>query len=64
MRPGLAVAAPWIVLVLLASRPEAVAAYNTAAGAAVLLGGLTVSLIFIFDHVAYRSIAEDERVLR
>ncbi len=40
----LAVAAPWIVLMLLATRPEAVHAYNTPMGAAVLLGGLVVSL--------------------
>ena len=39
----LAVAAPWLVLMLLASRPEAVAAYNTPLGAAVLIGGLAVS---------------------
>ncbi len=60
----LAVAAPWIVLVLLASRPEAVAAYNTAAGAAVLLGGLTVSLISYSIMLRIGALPEDERVLR
>ncbi|WP_062318073.1 type II secretion system F family protein [Demequina maris] len=35
----LAVAAPWLLLVLLATRPGGLAAFDTAAGAAVLLGG-------------------------
>ncbi|TFB51221.1 type II secretion system F family protein [Cryobacterium tagatosivorans] len=39
----LGVAAPWIVLLLLASRPEAALAYNTPAGGVVILGGLAVS---------------------
>lgn len=34
-----AVAAPWVVLGMLALRPAAVAAYDTTAGAAVLIGG-------------------------
>lgn len=41
----LGVAAPWVVLLLLASRPEAVAAYNTSAGSVVILGGMLVSAI-------------------
>ena len=57
----LAVAAPWIVLVLLASRPEAVAAYNTPVGAAVLLGGLAVSLVSLRRHAAHRSAAGRRR---
>lgn len=60
----LAVAAPWIVLILLASRPEAVAAYNTPAGAAVLLGGLVVSLISYAIMLRIGALPEDERVLR
>ncbi|MET4094857.1 type II secretion system F family protein [Arthrobacter sp. UYCu712] len=60
----LAVAAPWIVLVLLASRPEAVAAYNTAVGAAVLLGGLAVSLISYAIMLRIGALPDDERVLR
>lgn len=60
----LAVAAPWIVLVLLASRPEAVAAYNTPIGAAVLLGGLVVSLISYAIMLRIGALPEDERVLR
>jgi tight adherence protein B len=60
----LAVAAPWIVLILLASRPEAVAAYNTPVGAAVLLGGLAVSLISYAIMLRIGALPEDERVLR
>jgi tight adherence protein B len=60
----LAVAAPWMVLVLLASRPEAVTAYNTPMGAAVLLGGLGVSLISYAIMLRIGALPEDERVLR
>lgn len=60
----LAVAAPWLVLVLLASRPEAVQAYNTPAGAAVLLGGLLVSLFCYSVMLRIGALPEDERVLR
>ena len=60
----LAVAAPWIVMVLLATRPEAVAAYNTAMGAAVLLGGLVVSAICYSVMLRIGALPEDERVLR
>ena len=41
----LAVVAPWLVLLLLASRAEAAAAYNTPAGAMVLIGGAAVTLL-------------------
>ena len=60
----LAVAAPWIVLVLLASRPEAVAAYNTPTGAGVLLGGLAVSLVSYAVMLRIGALPEDARVLR
>ena len=60
----LAVAAPWLVLVLLASRPEAVAAYNTPLGAAVLLGGLAVSLLSYAVMLRIGALPADERVLR
>lgn len=60
----LAVAAPWVVLVLLASRPEAVTAYNTPVGAAVLLGGLGVSLLSYAIMLRIGALPEDERVLR
>jgi tight adherence protein B len=60
----LAVAAPWIVMILLATRPEAVQAYNTPAGAAVLLGGLVVSLICYSAMLKIGALSQDERVLR
>lgn len=60
----LAVAAPWFVIVLLASRPEAVAAYNTPMGAAVLLGGLVVSLVCYSIMLRIGALPDEERVLR
>ncbi|MDQ0619528.1 type II secretion system F family protein [Arthrobacter globiformis] len=60
----LAVAAPWIVMLLLVSRPEAVAAYNTPIGAAVLLGGLVVSLVCYSVMLKIGALPEEERVLR
>lgn len=60
----LAVAAPWIVMILLATRPEAVQAYNTPAGAAVLLGGLVVSLACYSIMLKIGALPEEERVLR
>lgn len=60
----LAVAAPWIVLMFLASRPEAVAAYNSAAGVSVLGGGLLVSGFCYWAMLRVAALPEDERVLR
>lgn len=60
----LAVAAPWIVMILLATRPEAIHAYNTPMGAAVLLGGLVVSLICYTVMLKIGALPQDERVLR
>ena len=60
----LAVAAPWLVLMLLATRPEAVRAYNTPTGAAVLVGGLVVSVVCYRLMLRIGALPEDERVLR
>ncbi len=60
----LAVAAPWFVLLLLATRPEAVRAYNTGAGALVLAGGLVVSIVCYRMMLRIGALPEDERVLR
>jgi tight adherence protein B len=60
----LAVAAPWIVMILLATRPEAIQAYNTPMGAAVLLGGLVVSLVCYTVMLKIGALPQDERVLR
>jgi tight adherence protein B len=60
----LAVAAPWIVLALLSLRPEAVAAYNTMAGAVVLAVGGTCCLVAYRLMVRIGRLPEEERVLR
>ncbi|OUM39810.1 type II secretion system F family protein [Arthrobacter sedimenti] len=60
----LAVAAPWFVLLLLSTRPEAVRAYNSAGGAVVLLGGLLVSIVCYRVMLRIGALPEDERVLR
>ncbi len=60
----LAVAAPWIVLALLATRPEAVTAYNSGSGVLVLgLGGL-VSVVAYRVMVRVGRLPEETRVLR
>lgn len=59
-----AVAAPWVVLALLATRPEAVAAYNTGAGAGVLVAGGACSVIAYRLMIRIGRLPEDERVLR
>jgi len=60
----LAVAAPWIVLALLATRPEAVAAYNRPAGVLVLATGAVVSVVAYRLMVRLGRLPEEERVLR
>jgi tight adherence protein B len=60
----LAVAAPWIVLALLSLRPEAVDAYNSAAGLVVLLIGGGLCLVAYRAMVRIGRLPEEERVLR
>jgi tight adherence protein B len=60
----LAVAAPWIVLALLSLRPEAVAAYDTGAGAVVLATGGGLCLVAYRVMVRIGRLPEEERVLR
>jgi tight adherence protein B len=60
----LAVAAPWIMLGLLALRPEAVEAYNSAAGAVVLGAGGAVCLAAYRLMLRLGRLPEEERVLR
>jgi tight adherence protein B len=60
----LGVAAPWIVLVLLATRPEAAAAYNTAAGGALIVGGLVLSVVAYRVMMAVGRIPAEERWFR
>jgi tight adherence protein B len=60
----LALAAPWIVLGLLALRPDTVAAYDTVMGAAVLIIGGAVSLLAYRVMLRIGRLPEEERVLR
>ena len=57
----LGVAAPWIVLLLLASRPEAVAAYNTPAGMALLGAGFVVTVVAYRIMMALGRLPEERR---
>ncbi len=52
----LGVAAPWVILMLLATRAEAAAAYNTAPGIMMIVGGLAVTA------VAYRIMLQIGRI--
>jgi tight adherence protein B len=60
----LAVAAPWAVLGILATRPESVRAYNSVAGAVVLVVGGGLSLIAYRLMLRLARLPEDQRVLR
>jgi tight adherence protein B len=60
----LAVAAPWIVLAMLALRPEAVQAYDTTAGLVVLAVGGGLCTVAYRAMVRIGRLPEEERVLR
>jgi len=60
----LAVAAPWIVLALLSTRPEAARAYDTAQGLAVLLVGGACTVVAYLAMLRIARLPEDPRVLR
>jgi tight adherence protein B len=60
----LAVAAPWIVLLLLSLNPESVRAYNRPAGAFVLGGGAALCLVAYRLMIHIGRLPEEERVLR
>jgi tight adherence protein B len=60
----LAVAAPWAVLGILATRPESVRAYNSGAGVAVLAVGGGLSLVAYRLMLRLARLPEDQRVLR
>jgi tight adherence protein B len=57
----LGVAAPWVVLALLATRPEASAAYNSPAGAAVIVTGMVVSVVAYRIMLAVGRLPEEQR---
>ena len=60
----LAVAAPWIVLALLATRPQAAAAYDTPAGLAVLAVGGACTVVAYLVMLRIARLPDDPRVLR
>lgn len=57
----LGVVAPWVVLLLLASRPEAAAAYNSPAGLALLVVGLVVTVIAYRIMIALGRLPDERR---
>ena len=59
-----AVAAPWITLLLLCTRPEAVAAYRTTAGTAILLAAAVLSIIAYRVMIAFGRLPDEPRVMR
>ncbi|SLM90950.1 type II secretion system F family protein [Brachybacterium nesterenkovii] len=60
----LALAAPWIVLALMSTRPQAAQAYDSPTGLAVILGGAVVSVIAYRVMLRIARLPQDERVLR
>lgn len=60
----LGAAAPWIILILLITRPEAALAYNTPTGTAVILGGLFVSVLAYRMMIAFGRLPEERRWFR
>lgn len=59
----LAVAAPWVVLLLIGTQPAAVESYRTAAGAGVLAVGLIVSVLCYQLMLRIGALPQDERVI-
>jgi len=57
----LGVAAPWLVLLLLGSRPEGAASYNSAAGFALLGGGFVACVVAYRVMVALGRLPEERR---
>lgn len=60
----LAVAAPWVILLLLAAQPAAVAAYSSITGVLVLLSGLGISFVCYRVMMRIGKLPEEERVFR
>jgi tight adherence protein B len=58
-----AVAAPWITLLLLCTRPETVAAYSTATGAVILIGSAALSVVAYRVMTAIGRLPDEPRVL-
>jgi tight adherence protein B len=59
----MSIAAPWLTLALLCTRPEAVAAFSTALGALVLLGAAGISFLAYRLMIRLGRLPSDERVI-
>lgn len=53
--------APWVILALLSTRPEAAAAYNSAGGVAIIVGGLIATIVAYRVMVALARLPEERR---
>lgn len=60
----LGVAAPWLLLLLLASRPETLEAYDSAAGTALIVAGVAVTLIAYRTMIMLGRLPEERRWFR
>jgi len=60
----LALAAPWIVLALMATRPQAAQAYDSAPGLVLIVAGAVASLLAYRVMLLIARLPQDERVLR
>ena len=60
----MAVCAPWLVLILLATQKETLAAYDTPTGTVILLVGAALSLLAYRLMIRIGRLPEDKRVLR
>lgn len=56
--------APWGILLLLSTRPEAAAAYNSSMGAAVIIGGLIATVLAYRLMIALARLPEERRWFR
>lgn len=57
----LGVAAPWLILLLLATRPEAAAAYNSGIGTTVIAGGAALSVVAYRIMLSLGRLPEERR---
>lgn len=60
----LAVAAPWVILLLMSTQRQAVEAYSTLGGAVVLLTGLAISFVCYRIMLGIGSLPAEERILK
>ncbi|MEO6942647.1 MAG: type II secretion system F family protein, partial [Terrimesophilobacter sp.] len=56
--------APWIILALLSTRPEAAAAYNSPTGVVVIIAGLVATLVAYRAMVALARLPDERRWFR